>query len=260
MIRQFGKCASMLVLLLVTVVGIQAQSSNKGWHLEAEGNGIAIQKAYDYLGQSPSQPIIVAVIDGGVDADHEDLQYNMWVNQDEIPGNGIDDDKNGYIDDINGWSFIGGKDGDVGQDNLEITRLYKKYMMQFKNADIAKMSKKERREYDKYLDIKKKVENRKDEADGMYKQMEFTKTMLENAARGLEQVLKDEGLNFKDLNKIKSNDQNAIIAINVIQQLENQGLEINSLNDLNDAITNEIGGAVDYYKSQSLYHYNPDYD
>jgi len=47
--------------------------------------------------------IVVAVVDGGVDINHEDLVDNIWVNENEIPGNGIDDDNNGYIDDINGW-------------------------------------------------------------------------------------------------------------------------------------------------------------
>ena len=50
--------------------------------------------------------IIVAVIDTGVDYTHEDLLPNLWRNKNEIPGNGIDDDKNGYIDDIIGWDFI----------------------------------------------------------------------------------------------------------------------------------------------------------
>ncbi|MFN6092550.1 MAG: S8 family serine peptidase, partial [Bacteroidota bacterium] len=69
--------------------------------------------------------IVVAVMDGGTDVEHEDLKNNLWINTDEIAGNGIDDDKNGYIDDIYGWNFIGGKNGDIGPDNTEITRLYK---------------------------------------------------------------------------------------------------------------------------------------
>ena len=69
--------------------------------------------------------IVVAVMDGGTDTEHEDLKNNIWINPNEIAGNGIDDDHNGYIDDVNGWNFIGGKSGDVGPDNTELTRLYK---------------------------------------------------------------------------------------------------------------------------------------
>ena len=52
------------------------------------------------------EEIVVAVIDSGVDYNHEDLAENMWVNEDEIPNNGIDDDDNGFIDDIYGYDFI----------------------------------------------------------------------------------------------------------------------------------------------------------
>jgi len=66
------------------------------------------------------------VIDGGVDIDHEDLQGKIWVNEDEIPGNNIDDDNNGYIDDVHGWNFIGNKNGEnLHYENYEFTRIYK---------------------------------------------------------------------------------------------------------------------------------------
>ncbi|WP_114783971.1 S8 family peptidase [Vibrio tetraodonis] len=75
------------------------------------------------------QPVIVAVLDSGVDIEHEDLKNKLWTNKDEIPGNGIDDDGNGYIDDIHGWNFLGNSLGvNVDQDTLEVTREYKKYL------------------------------------------------------------------------------------------------------------------------------------
>ena len=52
------------------------------------------------------RPVTVAVIDTGIDASHPDLASSMWVNTDEIPGDGIDNDGNGYADDINGWNFL----------------------------------------------------------------------------------------------------------------------------------------------------------
>ena len=96
------------------------------WHADIELNrvlGISAQRAYDYLiGDKPRQEVVVAVIDGGVDVLHEDLATNIWVNSDEIPGNGIDDDANGYVDDVHGWSFISGPGGEVNWDNLEFVR------------------------------------------------------------------------------------------------------------------------------------------
>ncbi len=61
------------------------------------------QKAWQVTMGSPR--IIVAVTDDGVDLDHEDLAKNMWKNQREIPNNDIDDDNNGYVDDVEGWDF-----------------------------------------------------------------------------------------------------------------------------------------------------------
>ncbi|WP_379088675.1 hypothetical protein [Pedobacter sp. UC225_65] len=74
--------------------------------------GISTEKAYkELLKGKKSTPVLVAVLDGGVDLNHEDLKRVIWVNKKEIAGNGIDDDKNGYIDDIHGWNFFGRKNG-----------------------------------------------------------------------------------------------------------------------------------------------------
>ena len=69
--------------------------------------------------KAKSKTIIVAVIDSGIDIEHEDLAGKIWINDDEIPGNGIDDDNNGYIDDVNGWNFL----GDSDNERLEYVRL-----------------------------------------------------------------------------------------------------------------------------------------
>ncbi len=86
--------------------------------------GISTEKAYtELLQHKKPHPVVVAVIDGGVDTAHEDLRSVLWHNPKEIPGNGIDDDNDGYVDDVYGWDYIGGKKGDEHQDNLEMTRL-----------------------------------------------------------------------------------------------------------------------------------------
>ena len=72
--------------------------------------------------------VVVAVIDSGVDTLHEDLKSVLWKNKREIPSNGIDDDHNGYVDDKNGWNFIGGKNvQNVSKDSYEGARVYFKY-------------------------------------------------------------------------------------------------------------------------------------
>ncbi len=100
------------------------------WHLDAVTDGVhgaAVERAYRDLlaGKQPRRTVVVAVIDGGVDIEHEDLVDVLWVNEGEIPGNGKDDDGNGYVDDVHGWNFIGGRDGShVHHDTYEVTRLY----------------------------------------------------------------------------------------------------------------------------------------
>lgn len=81
--------------------------------------GMSVDKAYDFLTGKKGTVVVVGVIDSGTDLTHEDLSGNAWVNPKEIAGNGIDDDKNGFIDDINGWNFL----GSIYKENTELTRI-----------------------------------------------------------------------------------------------------------------------------------------
>src|SRR6187549_1454981 len=105
--------------------------------------GTSTEKTYATLLQGkPSRKVRVAVIDSGIDVDHEDLKGIIWTNEDEIAGNGIDDDENGYIDDVNGWNFIGGKNGrNVDQDTYEVTREYARLKQLYENVEESKVSK-----------------------------------------------------------------------------------------------------------------------
>lgn len=88
--------------------------------------GVSATRTYRELlaGRQPAREVIVAVIDGGTDTAHVDLRDNLWRNPGEVAGNGVDDDGNGYADDVFGWNFIGGADGrNVGHESLEVTRL-----------------------------------------------------------------------------------------------------------------------------------------
>lgn len=96
--------------------------------------GISLNKAYDFLktANKKAQPVIVAVLDSGIDTTHEDLKSILWRNPKEIPGNGIDDDRNGYIDDVYGWNFLGNKDGrNIKKASDERSRVYHRWKNQF---------------------------------------------------------------------------------------------------------------------------------
>ena len=114
--------------------------------------GISTERAYkELLNGKTAVPVIVAVIDGGVDEDHEDLKNAIWVNSKEIAGNGKDDDNNGYKDDINGWNFIGSSKGNVRFDNLEVVRLIRKYQNKYAAVlNSSPLNDKERKEFNLY--------------------------------------------------------------------------------------------------------------
>ena len=127
-------------------MGLFAQKNEvpKGWHLLDQKDsgyyGISIDKAYQFVKSKnlKSTPVIVAVIDSGVDTLHEDLKSILWKNPKEIPGNGIDDDNNGYVDDVYGWNFLGGRDGaNVEKDSYEAARIYHKLKSKWEEKDAA---------------------------------------------------------------------------------------------------------------------------
>jgi subtilisin family serine protease len=135
----------------------------KGWHLKdlkSDGlYGISLDKAYDFLKNKKSNTVVVAVIDSGIDTLHEDLKPVLWTNTKEVAGNGKDDDKNGYVDDVHGWNFIGGKDGrNVKEDSYEAARVYHKFKDQFEHlTDTSSLSKEDLYNYKMWKRAEKQV-------------------------------------------------------------------------------------------------------
>ena len=124
--------------------------------------GVSAVKAHAFMAEKgkTATPVVVAIIDSGSETFHKDLNANIWTNKGEIANNGIDDDKNGYIDDVHGWSFIGGKGGDVAQDNLEFTRVYGAYAKRFEGKDAASIAAADKADFAKYEKIKVEFEKR----------------------------------------------------------------------------------------------------
>jgi hypothetical protein len=103
-----------------TTISDTTQNVSEWFLLDPETDhyqGVSVEKTYhNLLKDRPSKTVLVAVIDSGIDIDHEDLKDVIWTNPGEVANNGVDDDKNGYVDDIHGWNFIGGKNGNVDHD------------------------------------------------------------------------------------------------------------------------------------------------
>lgn len=152
--------AALFISATFFLAGDPAKAPSNWYNLSITDNGtrgVGTEKTYtDLLKGKTPDTIIVAVIDGGVDYTHEDLKNVMWHNPGEIPDNKIDDDKNGYIDDVYGWNFIGGANGqNVEHDNLELTREYRRLKKKFKNKTIDDVPASEKAEFERYLVIQK---------------------------------------------------------------------------------------------------------
>lgn len=157
--RGLGIFAALLFALIS-----YSQDVPKGWHLMDEQtdsfHGISLDKAYNFLKGKKVKPIIVAVLDSGVDTTHEDLKSVLWHNPKEIPGNGKDDDGNGYTDDVYGWNFLGNKKGDmVVKASSEMARIYHRYKEKYenKNIDESKLSAEEKKQYEMWKQAAKEI-------------------------------------------------------------------------------------------------------
>jgi len=146
------------------------------WHYEDFSKsgyaGISLQQAYDFAKEKnlESHEIIVAVIDSGIDTGHVDLAANLWINPKEIPFNEIDDDHNGYIDDVHGWNFLGNSDGYcIEGETLELTRLYKKYKLKYKGKTSKDIDDEDKADFKEWLAVKKDFESQRNEARLYYK-------------------------------------------------------------------------------------------
>lgn len=141
------------IMSVLFTVYANGQNTAVGWHTgKTENFGVNINRAMEKLKDSETHEIIVALIDTGVDTDHKELKGAFWVNPGEMPNNGIDDDANGYIDDVNGWNFLGSADGqyDLASAGTEAYREYKRLRPKYKDVDPVQLGGDQKDEYAYY--------------------------------------------------------------------------------------------------------------
>ncbi|MDB5009519.1 MAG: hypothetical protein JWQ06_308 [Mucilaginibacter sp.] len=129
----------------------------KNWHtldLKTDGYyGISLNSAYQFVKGKKSKTVLIATIDSGIDTAQKDLKSILWVNTKEIPGNGIDDDHNGYVDDIHGWDFLGGPGGKCDfNETTEEVREYNRLKVKYANVSTATPG--NEKEYAYWLNVK----------------------------------------------------------------------------------------------------------
>lgn len=158
------KMSLLLLLLPLSILaqknhGLSEEELKNWWQKDLEQDtipGISLNRAYlELLQNKKGEEVIVAVLDTKIDVNHEDIKEQLWVNKDEIAGNGIDDDKNGYIDDINGWNFLGNSKGeDVVVQQSEATRIVKRYQDKYGTVEKEDVPTKEKDAYTLFIEAK----------------------------------------------------------------------------------------------------------
>ncbi|MFT5820155.1 MAG: subtilisin family serine protease [Crocinitomix sp.] len=240
-----------LIFACFFMAGVNAQKIDKkipNWY---NGNkfGMSTDKAYSkVLANKKSQTVIVAVIDSGVDIEHEDLKGRIWINTGEIANNGIDDDGNGYVDDINGWNFLGNSEGENLNDvRLEVARIYAELDVKFKGKSYPDLSAEEKKQYALYKEVKEEVEKNRHEAEEGMKNIKEYITVLDGPDK---QLRKHFGGDYT-IKQLKGVKKNPNIGVDAGQML--------ALYKVGYTYA-DILAEKEYYEDILDFNYNPDID
>ena len=224
--------------------------------------GVNTANAYKFLeskGLKP-KPVIVGVLDSGVEVDHPGLVKNMWKNPNEIPNNGKDDDGNGYVDDIHGWNFLGGKNGDISVDNMEVTRMVKKFQPVFEGTDSAKNKENQAKypeDFAMYMKSKEIFTKKSQEA----KQNLQMFTMIDGVIPDMVRLLGNKTLTKENLANIKPTTQQEAMAMQVLAQVANDPQATGKSGaEVEKYMKAQMKEAIDYFKPQAEKGYNLDFD
>lgn len=236
----------------------------KNWmhsDLEATGvYGVNTLKAKKFLAEKhrKAHPLIVGVLDSGVEYFHEDLKNNMWVNPKEKAGNGKDDDKNGYIDDLHGWNFLTDKNGkNYAPDSYELTRQYKKLQDYFSNGATAASAPEK---YKTYLSLKK------DYYTSIYKyelNSALSKARIDYVTPRLEALNKAFGnqtLSKTLVDQFTSEDPMALEGLFIFKEMKSSDWENKKITEVTEAYAKKMQKALDNSENSLKYAYNLNYN
>ncbi|PVV55886.1 S8 family serine peptidase [Chryseobacterium sp. HMWF035] len=223
--------------------------------------GVNTENAYKFLESKGLKPktVLVGVLDSGVQVDHPGLVKNIWTNPNEVPNNGKDDDGNGYVDDIHGWNFIGGKNGDIDIDNMEVTRVVAKYKSVFEGDDSTKNKANQAKmpeEFAMYMKAKDLFTKKSVEAKQGFK----TYSMINEAIPVMVKLLNGKPLTPENVAAIKPADQREAMAVQVLTQVaQSPEFKGKSAAEFEKAMTGQIKEALDYFGPQEK-QYDLNYD
>lgn len=212
--------------------------------------GMSVDKAYaELIPNLKGINVIVAVIDSGIDIEHEDLKNVIWINKGEIPNNEIDDDKNGFIDDVHGWNFL----GDIVGENLEFTRIVRRYDTKFNGKDVAEISEVDMETFVLYQKAKAEQNKNYDETEANRNRYTQMLKQVTDANNQISKKLGTEDYSAEELAAIidPSDDEQKNIA--VLTQMLSYGGSI-------PEFMVRLNGGIDYYDGRMKNHFNMDTD
>ena len=212
--------------------------------------GMSVDKAYaELIPNLKGINVIVAVIDSGIDIEHEDLKNVIWINRGEIPNNGIDDDKNGFIDDVHGWNFL----GDIVGENLEFTRIVRRYDGKFNGKDVAEISEVDMETFVLYQKAKAEQNKNYDETEENRDRYTQMLKQVTDANNQISKKLGKEDYTAEELAAIIDPDDDEQKNIAVLTQMLSYGGSI-------PEFMVRLNGGIDYYDGRMKNHFNMDTD
>ena len=196
--------------------------------------GMSVDRAYDeIIKNKKGQTVIVAVLDSGIDLEHEDLDGVLWTNTDERPGNGVDDDNNGYVDDIHGYNFL----GESYNEQLEFAR-----MLRLGIGDASTQAK-----------AKQELEKEYNEALQFKQQYEQAKQMVSNAHEAVKQKLGKDNYTKEEVVALEAQTE-------TMQQHKSVLLHFFQFTDNISDFVGELQDGVDHFTEQLNYNLNLEFD
>lgn len=254
---------SAILSLYVFVLSAQPVTD---WYLYDPGssgyNGIALDKLYQYIGNhKPAQIPVVAILDSGIDIDHEDLKANIWVNVREIAGNKRDDDGNGYIDDIHGWNFLGNPQGEsIEGETLEVTRLYAHYRDYFRDKDLRNLSRKDKDLYARFVEYERVVQRARATASAELIDLENNIAFIGTVLDTFDSYYPNQELNDAFIDSFDpGNNELLQIASQLFFNARAFGLDLSDSETLMREIADSYDEAAEDSRKKLAYRYNPDF-
>ena len=205
--------------------------------------GISTDEAYSSVleGREPMQTVVVAVIDSGVDIKHNDLDDRIWTNDDEIPGNGVDDDNNGYVDDVHGWNFLGGPDGEnIEHAPMELTRMVRSMRERFEGVDSTTVSDANRADFERYLELRDKLDEMRESKKQEYSNVRNAYEAMNYATQLLTSELQADSLSLSQVRDINSPRRDLQRARDIYVYFAENDLKLDDIKEYRDSVEEQL--------------------